>query len=187
MSKGFTGVYILILVLILATLAGGYYFIGRSQIKPSTSQPQTSFPTPRSTETEKINSWKTYENINLGISFNLPENWEIQQLDPSWDISMGPKDSLRIISVTPPITDKDISEIKRPYITNDMYDVSPKNIDYQNYTITEYTLSFKGALKGQTSVISLIEYQGKVVKWELLDFSSKQIFDQILQTFKFTN
>lgn len=70
MQKGFSGIIILIVILILAGLAGAYYF-GKTQVpKP---QPQTIIPSSSPDETA---NWKTYTNNKYKYQFKYPPAWE---------------------------------------------------------------------------------------------------------------
>lgn len=87
MQKGFVGIIVLIVVLILAGLGGAYYF-GRSQSVKTASQnpivvsqaPQaTLVPTSIPDETAKpgsiVANWKTYLSDDKSFSFKYPSEW----------------------------------------------------------------------------------------------------------------
>lgn len=196
-QKGLAPILLLFaLVAIIAVAGGAYYFVKSQSPKPQTPQiistpssiPDASREPNGPAETA---NWKTYANAKLGVSFNIPRNWEVQEFTFSLnagmeDISMGPEGKLRPISLSVATRKTDASELKRPYtITNEIYSVEEKVSNSSGYTFTEYVLTFKGSLKGKKSVVKIIEYNNKIVKWEIIDIALKNTFDRILSTFKF--
>ena len=79
MQRGFSSVYILVGILVIAAIAGGAYFLGRSnQSKPGqiVSQPQptlqpTSIPQPSPPPTD-TKDWKIYTNVTYGYEIKYP-------------------------------------------------------------------------------------------------------------------
>lgn len=72
---------ILIVVLIAALAAGGYfiYKLPRTSVTPPTPQTTpapspTPSPSPALTDTEEISNWKTYTNTRYGYSFKYPQD-----------------------------------------------------------------------------------------------------------------
>ena len=85
MQKGFGLIYILIGVLILVSVAGGTYYLGRqATLKPSPASvitSQTPHPTlapdasPVPTGVRETANWKTYTNTVYGYSISYPSGW----------------------------------------------------------------------------------------------------------------
>lgn len=80
MSKGFSAVYVLVGILLVAAIAGGAYFLGRSgkPVHPAVqSTPQTikSQPTPTSESTDSADmaNWKIFQNNAVKFSLKLPQ------------------------------------------------------------------------------------------------------------------
>ncbi|MBI4035555.1 hypothetical protein HY383_01275 [Candidatus Daviesbacteria bacterium] len=70
MQKGFASVLVLIGILVLTAVAGGAYYLGKSQVtKPQPQNPVVVSPTPDETA-----NWKTYTS-QYGYSFKYPESW----------------------------------------------------------------------------------------------------------------
>ena len=77
-QKGFTLILILVGIVIIASVAGGAYYFGKSQMsKPQPPNPMVTSQTPQPTPspTNEIVNWKTYTNKKL--SFRYPPDWEV--------------------------------------------------------------------------------------------------------------
>lgn len=75
-QSGIVGIFVLILVLVIA-VAGGAYYLGRvsTKLQPTkTQQPAQVTPSPDPTA-----NWKVYTS-NFGFSFKYPEGWEVRNL-----------------------------------------------------------------------------------------------------------
>lgn len=72
MQKGFTPVLVLIGVLVIIAVAGGAYYVGKSQIS-AVSSPSLQ-PVPLQNPTGGTTDWKTYQDTKTGFSFKYPSN-----------------------------------------------------------------------------------------------------------------
>lgn len=83
-QKGQFSILILVGILVVATIATGAYFLGKSGKSESTkvvTQPQLT-PAPAEVpieEIEEISNWKTYTNSKYGYSVKYPETWKITE------------------------------------------------------------------------------------------------------------
>lgn len=102
MQKGFAGIIILIIALILAGLAGAYYFgkiqnpktqVMQPTIAPSSSSNETVY-----TEASRSANWKTYTNPKYSFSLKYPEEWN-SYTGFAWDNL--PQDDSTHVDLTP--------------------------------------------------------------------------------------
>lgn len=89
MQKGQALILVLAAILIITTVAGGAYFVGKLTNKPLQSQnPVITFQTPQPipspsvtpdetvyTESDRSANWKTYEDLDLGFSLKYPSDF----------------------------------------------------------------------------------------------------------------
>ena len=78
---------ILIGILILAGVAGGAYYFGKSQAPKSknpvvTSTSPTPDASPAPTGAEETANWKTYTNTQYSYSISYPDSWEVREAKP---------------------------------------------------------------------------------------------------------
>lgn len=59
------------------------------KLKVSTAMPQISQPSPTTSVYPKIASWKTYTNLNLGITFQYPDDWVLSDEPDKEGVSTG--------------------------------------------------------------------------------------------------
>lgn len=82
MQRGFSGILMLVGVLILAAVAvGAYYFGGRSnqaKILPQPS-PRVNIQQPSPPTIDETANWNIYTNPKLGVSFNYPKDWRYKE------------------------------------------------------------------------------------------------------------
>lgn len=86
MSKGFSAVYVLVGILLVAAIAGGAYFLGRSgKVEPvkmvSQSQPtaQPVSALQASPSADETANWKTYTNNKMGFEIKHPDNYMVSE------------------------------------------------------------------------------------------------------------
>lgn len=92
-QKGFSAVEATVVILIVAILCAGGWFVWQSQQKKDTGS-QTTSPTNTSDE----DSNRTYENKDYGFSFSYPDNWKLTE--ELADIGRGKPEGT--VSVTAP-------------------------------------------------------------------------------------
>lgn len=210
MHKGFAAVYILVGILVLAAVAGGIYYFGKSQApKPQVQNPTVVPQVPQPVVTVQSTlapdatanpdligaNWKTYRSQYFSIQH--PNSWEVRK---SFFSGLGIEDIG--ISKTLPETDKQKYEFNEFLIT-----VSDKTRDEIELYINELLKIEKteeisidgkvgekmtglrkvnGAETGQVREILYLDNQDK--KYVFIFTTSKSNFDefhQILSTFRF--
>lgn len=83
MQKGFGSILILVGILVLAAVAVGAYYFGKSQtLKPQIQNPVAVSQTPQPISTpsasqDEISNWKTYTNDKYNFSFKYPKEASI--------------------------------------------------------------------------------------------------------------
>ncbi|MBI2330173.1 hypothetical protein HYU94_02190 [Candidatus Daviesbacteria bacterium] len=212
MQKGFTALYLVIALLILAALGGAYYF-GRSSIKQPIPQPQVSTTpvlTPQPVWDEST-GWETYTS-KYGYSIKYPRNWQV--ITSSWSddyftYSVLPDDEV-IMRYTKPnqpqhagFPDGITLSLKKPqdnmqnlsarqwaekiYPPGDTaspYQASVEDIMVQGIKASKVNTAFDGKI-----TIVFIPYQAKMYQLSNISVSSSDeyeiIFNQILSTFRF--
>lgn len=190
MQKGQALVLILVGILIIISVAGGAYFLGKSSTpKPQPPKPvvQTPQPTPDAspvpTGTGETANWKTYTSIKYGYSIDYPADWGTAPSDQS-EASFAPKKSegvpVGISVISGKLSDqldKRKKELKDAGYNTKIEDYKVNNVDGKK-------LMFNKA--GQEGYDFLAEKNGYT--YHLTGASEKwiNIVNQMLSTFKFT-
>lgn len=78
-SKGFAEIIIIITLAVVVTLGVGFYAYKNKQFKLTPQQQPTISLTPTPTDLSTDNSWKTYTSKDLGISFDYPSNFRVNE------------------------------------------------------------------------------------------------------------
>lgn len=145
----------------------------------------SSSPTPGPTT-----GWKIYSNKDLGVNFMYPPDWNVDLVN-GINLNIGPdagstdKPPVEIIGY--PVTTEDFSLMKETYVTNSLQNVTQKTIKKPEYELMEYTIEFSSQLPrgGKTTIVYLISNKDRHFLLQLADLNYKEIFDQILSSFKF--
>lgn len=175
-QKGLVPIIILLGILILVGVAGGAYYLGYSgkseptkvvsQLQP-TSQPTS---VQQATTSADISNWKTYNDDRYNFTFQYPENLTTEKgvLPQKITVYGSPREGVKEIAyfsvlITP------INQFKQDDIKNFApFDFKNIQKDDQTFTILTYSAQYGGAPSLETQ------------NW------AKDIFNQILSTFKFT-
>ena len=200
-QKGQAGILILIGILIIAAVAGGAYYLGRSQ-PTTTSQP---FPTPSTSPvpngTGETANWKTY--TDSYFSLKLPEEWkkENQTSNPiqfsNYDknnMSMaqqkGSYEGLLKLEIYRDSTTKTLKD----YVIEEKYEkfnITGKEME-SRWDETEINIDGQPAIRVKTDNPGFAIYVKNPKSQEILsmgyglDFDNHpSLADQILSTFKF--
>lgn len=204
MQKGFSAVFLLVGVLVIALIAGGAFYIGRNTVPAPQNDSiqkaqinQTSNPTPEasskqpepSSVSDETTGWKTYSNANY--SFKYPADWTLSTSEYLNSVSLTNPN--KTVSIT-------ISEGQYPYgyggeVKFDKKDikvmVSGKEYSVKENTTndTEVFVDFKLDSTKDYHVLFGTGYPGgfggKTSKEDY--YNAKPTILQILSSFKFTS
>lgn len=206
-------IQILIGILILVIVAGGAYFLGKSNVKPSTPVvSQTSQPTPSLTPdaspaptgARETANWKTYTDSANGFLFKYPNNWNQVEMathqiaiSPSIPQPFDPSKVFSLSGILITVTSDNDKILDSTQYVNQM--VIPVNTYSKNAKITQKLSNIDGvivegitgAASGQPSGPSAYITKGTKIMRIDLDSTgienARDVFDKILSTFKFTN
>ncbi len=210
MQRGFIPLLIiLILVAIFGAAAGGYFLYTSLRGVPpkagdaaiSTASNPTSKP--ESTSSADMTNWKTYTDTNNGFSLKYPPNWSQVNIannrvaiSPELPKPFYPATTFTIPGILIDISNNDASLSSKDYV---MQKIIPQNIYTKNGKITLSLSNVDGVIvEGLTNPVSgnpigptaYISNKSKVISLELNSTNitdPKNIFNQILSTFKFLN
>lgn len=198
MQKGFGTVYILLGILVLGLVAGGAYYLGKSNTTPQLPTPAPFYPPPSSTPPtppdknlpvlnktpDKITDWKIYRDNSFKFSINYPNDWEEYSYNGeiffrpfslnSFAISIGPH---LLKGFDYPLYEKFI----KGFFDNEGREVNNIEVDGRNGTkVTGYTNGDKQEIVLFASDNFAYEIQSSSGEFVLF-------LDQMLSTFKFIN
>ena len=213
MQRGQATILIVVGILVLVGVAGGYILLGKSKnITPVTQPaPETinSQPTPtiESTEYGDISDWKTYTNNKHKFSFDYPDSYfnydgsseDSVYLAPragkgeSYGSPMGleKKDVWLSISVNPIESGISLEEFISHPEMYDYKDVKKEKITIANKNGYKVTSNRSSGPQATVSYEGFVENGGNIYRIQMYAFtldvllSQQKIFDQILSTFKF--
>lgn len=206
---------IVIIVFIVVFTVGGYliYKLPRTVITPQTLQatpPTGSAASPASTDAGETTNWKTYTNDQLGITFKYPANGNIQNAtdkasavylindssEPYYLLSLEVRDNQQ--NLTPrQVIDEELTKLRNSNSpgSNSLADKRQATIkNYQNGEIDG--LYMRGGSDGDSvtdSIEIVVGHRQNIYKFMMhdgngsVDEFQKQLMDQILSTFRFTN
>ena len=187
MSKGFSAVYVLVGILVLVGVAGGAYFLGRQTLslrgpEGSAAILPTSPPTPsvtESTSSADTTIWKTYINNEYQYSLNYPSEWSYQISTKGAGQVMFMPEGVGQLSEPSYIVITVKNSIKQPLIRGDA----------RNVLINKSTVNIAGFDGEQGEFEDFIQrafsYNDRSYYFNLHTLEHRQIYDQILSTFRF--
>ncbi len=192
-QKGFAGIIILIIALILAGLAGAYYF-GKSQtpnLQPQNPVVVSQTPQPMlspSASPDETANWKTYKSAQLNLNFKYPLNYDIKEQTygspdkPLFGVDLI--DENTIMNLAGYATGRGAEGVIQ---TNDVMVGGNPAKEYtfgsSSDQITSIQISVNNINNGGKDItIFFNSKDNKPIPQEKLN-----TFDQILSTFKFTN
>ena len=195
-QRGFTPILIIVGILIIATVAGGAYYLrkdtsslrGGSEATDVAISP-TPTPTPDETvytESDETANWKTYTNTEYGYSIKYSQNFKTQVQAAGAGVKEAPDNAINLYIYNP---DLEESYLNR-YINVEIFNLEPSlsneweqsEVLIGNTKATKYTNS-----TSQFDVyhMKLPNNQG-VIEMQVSNSSDKKgANDQILSTFKF--
>lgn len=156
MQKGFVGIIILVVVLILAGLGGAYYFsksqVSKPQIQNSTIISQTPqsiiSASPAPAGTGETANWKTYVSEDKTFSFKYPPNGEVQSFSTDPQVIINNNSNAPYFYLTVEITGNPKNLTSRQVLENEVLELrEDKNMpgdtgkslaNYRQSTITDY-------------------------------------------------
>ncbi|MBI2049417.1 hypothetical protein HYT32_00675 [Candidatus Roizmanbacteria bacterium] len=195
------GFIILIVLILIAVVGAGGYFLGANQNQVGQNQPQPVTPITPSSPTptpDEIAKWKTYINTKYGLELKYPSNFEIAE---------SSVDNVFYIQTVGWTTDKttlvDSYQIQITYLKDKIYSAeeymeldSDKIPPLPHPDFTKTTINRISTIIKSYKDESYFAWGGnkqyylyKDSKGVILDGSGKnhKIFDQILSTFQFTD
>lgn len=209
-QAGFVPVIIVLVVLIGFV---GVYYLGRLNPKKEVSNPtsspvatviDTSKPTVPTTKptTDPMANWKTYKNNKF--SFKYLNDWDVyapQIEGNALSLYIGPQEIINEIktlfgrggfgggkSLTFTISEVDNMPV---YQSDEFQNVTIRKTQVGGANTTKFETNviqdMQGFNKGDKIETNVIPLADKYVVISLLDYQYKNIYDQILSTFKFTN
>lgn len=205
MQRGFSGILILVGVLILAVVAGGAFFLGRqtspvqtvvqTMVSPSpvpsqqvpVESPKQASPSP----VDEIANWKTYTSTKYKYLIKYPTDWETYAY--GYKPSDEPKDiggerflrkngnSGSDLQITPSLSTELSYPTEEKFIKGffDNRIVSSITVDGAQGT------KVAGTLKGKNQEVVLFSKNGFIFEIQSESEDGAKVFDQILSTFKF--
>ena len=196
-----TKIILLIMLLLILLGVGGTYFSLNSKPKPLPAGRQanpispTSVPTPTPDPTA---NWKTYTSTESAYSFKYPNDWDTQKVGEK-DLMIAPKEIVEQVRNTKGgfgggvfltlMIHEDYKPSSNWFNSDETKQVTSADFIVANSPATKYILKFTADVPGTPlgSIITdvVTEKNGKSYAIELLDSSRKQVYDQILSTFKF--
>lgn len=193
-----------ILIVFLIALTVGGYLLYQKQTKPAVvlqpvTQPLSSPVTsPTATNSAEMANWKTYTDAH-GLSFEYPEDWSVSAGEfliilPQYrsDQIKGGSSKLETEAYPrekySPIT---LSiGVYKPDIADSTKEITKRSISVAGGAVSEYIIKFLDSSSGYPKNLELryvvIEGNSQMYVYRLYNPQFKDIFYQILSTFKFT-
>lgn len=191
----------ILIVLLIALGIGGYLLYQKQQ--QTIQAPPTPTSTFESTNSAETANWKTYANDKYNFSFKYPSNFSqvpiaqntLEFTPVPWPSGEIGENELKkvgygigvLVSPTKKQTLKDLVDSYDRFKTRADYSKVPTTIDNVSaYKLTDVAMDFP------TDAISLLKNSQEYfiyVKYYSLEkkIEAKNVFDQIISTFKFTN
>lgn len=203
MQKGFAPILILVGILVVGLIAGGAYYLGKSQVsKPQTQNPVVFSQTPLSTPMpssiqDETADWKPYT-FDEGFSVSFPSDWSQAERKNSFissdkqgqiDITVMQRSSQYL---NMPLADyakiafpAEVSVLPTSSSTERITTISGiigyktlwRNPAGQGPKINEETITYFGMPSGNSS---------QTIQISCWDQECKDIYDKVISTFKFT-
>lgn len=184
-QKGFSVVFILIGILVIAGIAGGGYYFGKLPIKPTTKTEISVTPTAQPVKVDETANWKTYPNPDKGVFFKYPATWELHTLTYE-DFSIIRAKTNLVGFVNLGKSDLSMQEVEKLH----SYGVKKReNITSNGYPVIR--LSGFGGVGNKEYVIDIISNNNATYTFSLsiedksLRDSLVSEFDKVFSTFKF--
>lgn len=183
MQKGFTPVLVLVGILVLIAVAGGAYYLGKSQTPKSQNQvvvsqtPQPASTPQSSSAPDEIANWKIY--INDKYTFKYPSDWILLTGDEARLTFFENKKEYRFIVEIGGRGGPEADKIENQEV----------ELDGKKFTRRTWVTAGKPffiSLFSEESGFDLFNHIEISLPSENTDKYLKE-FDQILSTFKFTN
>ena len=199
-NKAFSSILIILIVTFVVGLLTIFYFLGNqnSGIELTNVLNPPSTPTSTSDQDETAD-WQTYRDEEYGIEFKYPLDWSVGQSPNSKEsLLIAPESIIKGLNEIEWATGGSITlgmtinkDVERPEIKSDEYSQLIKEdiIFVDNRATTEYTtlqtIDLPGVLEGSV-IVSVVIQSGEVFyKIDFLDNQYRELFNQILSTFKF--
>ena len=196
-------VVILLSVLLLISISVSIFFALQTQkLAKQLSQLQvqpTSIPAPSATA-DSTSNWKTYS--NTGYSFKYPIEWDTYSLGEEGaksTLMIAPKEKVDKVRQIPggfgggTFLTLTINTKSEPPVwkTDEYWQVTSEPIKVGGIDGTKYNVNviqdLPGLSKGDKIISIVVKNNSTYIQIDLLDQTYKEIFDQILSTFRFTN
>jgi predicted small lipoprotein YifL len=193
-------VFIILLFFLVTLAAAGYYGYLYWQETNKKAPSPTTEPTPVET-TDPTADWKTYTNTKYGYSFKHPSSWDTYTIGESAEgtLIIGPQEKVDKVRQmqgnfgggTFLVLTLNIKTEVVERKSNEYEQVTSKPISINNINGTKFDINIiqdePGFNKGDKITSVVVKKDDIYIQIDLLDQTYKDIFDQILSTFKFTS
>jgi len=189
-QKGFSNIFIGIIVGVVLVGIGGYFLLGGKPVLPTAIVESPQVTEEKATVSDEIANWKTYRNEEYGFEFRYPLEWMFvgpSRLEPNNNykqlLAIGPSQTNVKLSLG--IVNRNLNET--PDLIFLIHDAkffleSIQNIGIHGTEAKELIIQNKAV--GDTFVDVLIPMGSKTVELWVAQ-NNKNTLDQILSTFKF--
>ncbi len=194
--------YGFVIVSIGITIAVGGYLLGSNKTKPQPVAEISVTPSVSHTS-DPTSNWQIYTNSQNNFTFKYPLGWDVVQLDSSLampNLIVAPKanvDALKKVNFqvgggkNSVITFGPFPNVPNSFVSDATKTVTSKSVIIAGLNATEYTSTYRvdlpGVQSGDVVINSAVENAGKKYNIGLVDVNYKNIYYQILSTFKFTD
>lgn len=174
---------IIVLLFAALTSASTYFYLSWQKTAKITPPPQIKTePTPTINSTS---NWKTYTDTVNNLSFKYPPSWNIDQKKST--VTFHLKSDKKVFSIIYFPFDVPLPS---GYPQNDRMETVIKSpIEIAGVQTTENLITWSKDVPvtgGQSAITIYISHNGYTLQIQLIDLTQKDIFHQILSTFKFT-
>lgn len=191
LRSGFAHIFLIIVVVIAGVGALGYFAYKNGQINNLSRESTTSSSVTPLASVIDTSKWKSFEDVESGISFKYPENWTADQA-PGFSFPVflkSPKEEFYVVRVYQ-VKNSDLDkELGTDATINSRQDPSihiNRDIKIADKKSVQVTGKYKDSdlIKGGF-VVTMIQHGSDVIK-VVLDYDSySKEYSQILSTFKF--
>jgi hypothetical protein len=175
-----------LVIIIAGVLIWQYLWLPKEEAKNQTNLTQNNIQ-------DETENWKTYLNVQYGIEFKYPSDWEVGQPPTlSENIAIGPKSMIEEMNEIEWETEGGYIPIKPDIKSDEAFKiVGERLITISNLSATEYDIlvlqDLPGLQKDQKIIEIVVQNAADFYVIDLVKNQYLAIFEQMLSTFKFIN